>query len=145
MATTTMSSIMVKPAWCRRGVGVGCWFFIVLFSLVDAAAHLHDGEQDGDYDEAYKAAHDDDHAFGREKMAREVYDYYNSQYSDEERIELPDFKLMRYFALMDYLNDPTYPMNLRIALRNRIQLERPEFSERLSEQEEFLIQSQQQQ
>ena len=90
------------------------------------------------------AMHDDDQAFGREKMAKEIYDHYRKKYSNEDRIDLPDFKLMRYVSLMDFINDASYPVNLRMALRNRIQLERPDLSEQLNRQEELLIEEQQQ-
>ncbi|MGA1979291.1 MAG: hypothetical protein ABSG99_01835 [Sedimentisphaerales bacterium] len=85
------------------------------------------------------AMHDDDEAFGREKMAKEVYDHYQSAYSDENRIDLPDFSLLRYLALMDFLNDQQYPPNMRLALHNRIRMERPELAEQLEKQEEELL------
>jgi hypothetical protein len=85
------------------------------------------------------AMHDDDEAFGREKMAKEVYDHYQSAYSDENRIDLPDFTLLRYLAIMDFLNDQQYPPNMRLALYNRIRLERPELAEQLEKQEEELL------
>jgi hypothetical protein len=85
------------------------------------------------------ALHDDDEAFSREKMAKEVYDNYQSAYLDENRIDLPDFTLLRYLALMDFLNDQQYPPNMRLALYNRIRLERPELAEQLEKQEEELL------
>jgi hypothetical protein len=85
------------------------------------------------------AMHDDDEAFGREKMAKEVHDHYQSAYSDENRIDLPDFTLLRYLAIMDFLNDQQYPPNMRLALYNRIKLERPELAEQLRKQEEELL------
>ncbi len=85
------------------------------------------------------AMHDDDEAFGREKMAQEVYDHYQSPKVDENRIDLPDFTLMRYLAIIDFLNDQQYPPNMRLALYNRIKLERPELAEQLEKQEEKLV------
>ncbi len=82
------------------------------------------------------AVHDDDEAFGREKLAKEAYDHYMSPRIDETRIDLPDFTLLRYLALIDFLNDPQYPPNMKIALYNRIKLERPELAEQLGKQEE---------
>lgn len=84
------------------------------------------------------ALHDDDEAFGREKMAEEVYNYYQGAYLDENRIDLPDLKLLRYLALIDFLNDQRYPLNLRLSLRGRIRVERPELAEQLEHQEEKL-------
>lgn len=85
------------------------------------------------------AVHDDDEAFGREKMAKEIYDHYRLVCSNEDRIGLPDFALLRYLALMDFLNDQQYPPNMRLALYNRITLERPELADQLEEQEERLL------
>ena len=84
------------------------------------------------------AMHDDDEAFGREKMAKEVYDHYQSPKVDENRIDLPDFALLRYVAIIDFLNDQQYPPNMRMALYNRIKLERPELAEQFEKQEEEL-------
>jgi hypothetical protein len=84
------------------------------------------------------ALHDDDEAFGREKMAKEVHNYYQTAYLDENRIDLPDLKLLRYLALIDFLNDRRYPLNLRLSLRGRIRVERPELAEQLERQEEKL-------
>ena len=85
------------------------------------------------------AVHDDDEAFGREKMAEEIYNHYNRTYSDENRINLPDFKLLRYFALLDFLNDQQYPLNLRLNLRGRIKIERPDIARQLKQQEEQVL------
>ena len=84
------------------------------------------------------ALHDDDEAFGREKVAKEVYDFYQAEYKDEDRINLPDFKLLRYFGLIDFLYDEQYPVNLRRSLLGRIEIERPELSEQLKEQQKKL-------
>jgi hypothetical protein len=84
------------------------------------------------------AMHDDDEAFVGEKMAKEVYDHYQSPKIDENRIDLPDFTLLRYLAIIDFLNDQQYPPNMRMALYNRIKLERPELAEQLEKQEEEL-------
>jgi hypothetical protein len=85
------------------------------------------------------AMHDDNEAFGREKMAKEAYDHYQSPLVDEHRIDLPDFALLKYLALSDFLNDPQYPPNMRLALFNRINMERPELAEQLKKQEEILV------
>ena len=84
------------------------------------------------------AIRDDNAAAGREKMAEEVYNYYQSKYSDENRIDLPDFKLLRYFALFDFLNDQQYPPYLRQTLLSRIRIERPELFRQLEAEEEKL-------
>jgi hypothetical protein len=84
------------------------------------------------------AIRDDNAAAGREKMAEEIYNYYQSKYSDENRIDLPDFKLLRYFALFDFLNDQQYPPYLRQTLLSRIRIERPELFKQLDAEEKKL-------
>ncbi len=85
------------------------------------------------------AIRDDDESFGREKLAQEIYDYYNAKYSDENRIDLPDFKLLRYLALFDFLNDEQFPPYLRAGLLGRMKVERPELLEQLKVQEKNLM------
>jgi hypothetical protein len=77
------------------------------------------------------AIRDDDEAAGQESLAKEIWDYYQSKYSDENRIDLPDFKLLRYLALRDFLEDWLYPPNLRLSLLARIEIEKPELAEQL--------------
>jgi hypothetical protein len=91
------------------------------------------------------ALRDDDEAFGREKMAEEVHRYYQSAYLDENRINLPDFKLLRYFALLDFFNDYRYPVSLRQSLLGRIKVERPDLAEQLKHIEQQLLKQNQNQ
>jgi hypothetical protein len=84
------------------------------------------------------AIRDDNEAFGREKLAMEVWNHYQSKYIDENRIDLPDFRLLRYFALLDFLYDQQYPPNLRGNLLGRIKIERPELFKQLETEEEKL-------
>jgi len=85
------------------------------------------------------AVRDDDEAFGREKMAKEAYTIYQKKDTDDYRIALPDFKLMRYTALLDFFNDPQYPTQLRQNLIGRIKVERPDLAEQLMRQEQKLL------
>ena len=85
------------------------------------------------------AIRDDDQAFSREKTAREVYDRYQSMYLDENRINLPDFKILRYLALLDFLNDRQYPIQLRRGLFGRMEIERPQLAEQLRRQEQQFL------
>jgi hypothetical protein len=77
------------------------------------------------------AMHDDDEAAGREKIAEEVYEFYNKSYSDTNRVPLPKLSRMRYLALRDFLFDGQYAQELRNSLFNRIQIERPELYKEL--------------
>ena len=81
------------------------------------------------------AVRDDDEAFSREKMAKEVYNFYQSSNKNDVRIDLPKLPMLRYFSLLDFLNDPRYPLSLRLALRGRIKVERPALAEQLERQE----------
>jgi hypothetical protein len=89
------------------------------------------------------ALRDDDEAYGREKLAEQVYDYYQKKYDPENRIELPKFSQLRYAALFDFINDAWYPVNLRQNLLNRIQIERPELYEQLQQEEQIAKQKMQ--
>jgi hypothetical protein len=91
------------------------------------------------------AMRDDDEAFGREKIAKEVYDYYQASSGDEYRVSLPEFKLMKYLALMDFFYDEQYPPDLKNGLLGRIKVERPELYEQLKQQADQFEQQQQQQ
>jgi len=89
------------------------------------------------------AMRDDDEAFGREKMAEEIYDHYKKLGYDQKRLGLPDFKLLRYLALVDFLNDQQYPPNLKRSLFGRIMVERPKLAEQLQQQEKMFNRSEQ--
>jgi len=84
------------------------------------------------------AVHADDEAYGRESWAKEVYDIYKKEYSEELvlRVDLPSFEMMRYLSFMGFINDNYYPQNLRRSLLSRIEVERPELIEKLKNQEE---------
>lgn len=86
------------------------------------------------------ALRDDDLATAREKFAREVYDIYQTMYKDENRINLPDFKLLKYLALRDFFEDQRYPLIMRQNLLNRIKVEKPQLAEQLTQQEKELLQ-----
>ena len=91
------------------------------------------------------AMRDDDEAAGREKMAQQTYEQYKSVCGDEQRVNLPDFKMLRYLALLDFLDDRRYPPNLRQNLIGRIKIERPKLAEQLEEQQRKLIQQMEEQ
>ena len=85
------------------------------------------------------AMRDDDEAAGREKMANDVHRHYQTSYRDENRIDLPDFRLLRYSALMDFLNDRQYPVNLRRSLIARIRIEKPRLAEQFEQIEKKML------
>jgi hypothetical protein len=88
------------------------------------------------------AVRDDDEAFGREQMARQVYDHYQKQYEDEgtDRVVLPDFEMLRYIGITSFLNDLRYPDFVRQNLIERMRVERPQLYEKLNQQHEYFMQ-----
>ena len=88
---------------------------------------------------------EDEQAYAREKMARQIYDFYYENTEDQNRIGLPDFKFIRFAALLDFFNDQQYPAKLRMNLIKRIQQERPELADQIKEQQEMLRRQIQQQ
>jgi hypothetical protein len=93
------------------------------------------------------AVHDDDEAYGREKMAREVYDAYVKQFSDEQadRVQLPDYEILMYVGLSSFLNDAGYPEDMRLNLVERIKVERPDLYEKMKVKEAEVIKEMEQQ
>ncbi|MFH1371716.1 MAG: hypothetical protein ABII09_10595 [Planctomycetota bacterium] len=90
------------------------------------------------------ALRDDDESYGIEKLAEEIHDAYNQHFSDDPRLMLPDFKVMRYAAIRDFFNDELYPLVMRRNLLARIRVERPELAEQFSQIEQQLLQQSQQ-
>lgn len=92
------------------------------------------------------AIRDDDGAFGREKMAEEIYQDKQKEIGDNERLKLPDdFGILRYLALRDFLADAGYPPRLREALKARIKIERPALAEQFLQRETKMIEKARQQ
>jgi len=86
------------------------------------------------------AIRDDEASSGREKLAREIHNYYQKKYLDENRIDLPSFEVLQYLALRDFLDDRQYVPDLRLSLIARIEVERPELAEKLKPWKEDLEQ-----
>jgi hypothetical protein len=86
--------------------------------------------------EGYKqyALHDDDEAYIQEKMAKEMYDSYQADWSfaKARKTDLPEsFEMLRYIALTNFLNDEMFPPTLRLSLLGRMKLERPQLYRQL--------------
>jgi hypothetical protein len=81
---------------------------------------------------------DDEAAAGRDSLARQVHAYYQGKYLDENRIDLPDFRLLKYLALRDFLEDTQFVPNLRLSLLARIEIEWPDLAEQLQPWKEEL-------
>jgi hypothetical protein len=77
------------------------------------------------------ALRDDDASYAIEKMAEDVYNVYTKEYGDEARLRLPEFKIMRFNAIIDFFDDQQYPLTMRQNLFGRIKVERPQLAEQL--------------
>ena len=86
------------------------------------------------------ALRQDDLAAAREQIAQQVYDYYMAKFRPENRIDLPDMRELRYFALSSFLYNEAYPRYVRQSLLARIRVERPELYEQLEQTGERLRQ-----
>lgn len=91
------------------------------------------------------ALRDDDASYAIEKMAEEVYNVYNRQYGDDVRLRLPELKVMKYNAFIDFFNDEAYPLLMRQNLLARIKIEQPKLAEQFAQVEQQLIQESQRQ
>ena len=93
------------------------------------------------------AIHDDDAAFGREALAKQIHNHYQSMYLDENRIDLPAFELLRFLAVEDFFADRQFSDYLKDRLFGRMEVERPELLKQLQklgqDREEQLQQNQQ--
>jgi hypothetical protein len=83
------------------------------------------------------AIRDDDGAFVREKMAKQVWDYYMIEHDDPEfRINLPTLPQFRFFALNDFLNDQLFHPDIKQNLLGRISIEKPDLYKQLEAEAE---------
>ncbi len=85
------------------------------------------------------ALRDDEAAYAREQFARQIWQHYQKQYPEEQRIDLPDLDRLKYEALAHFLEDERYPVSLRRGLLARIKVERPDLHKTLSTQEEKIL------
>jgi hypothetical protein len=99
----------------------------------------------------FYAIGDDEASAGRESLAKQIHTYYTGKYLDENRIDLPPFADLRYFALIDFLDDTQFVPDLRLSLLARIEIERPDvykelapWKEQLEQQKERIKQQEQQ-
>lgn len=91
----------------------------------------------------YYAIQEDNEAYGREKLALQIYDYYQDEIGGDpqvrDRIDLPTLDLLRYAAFREFMQDPQYPSSLKMNLVGRIQIERTELFEKLQKQEQWFM------
>ncbi len=83
----------------------------------------------------YYAMRDDDAAFDMENMATNLYNYYQKGH-DDYRVDLPELGVLKYWALVNFINDQLYPPYFRRALLERIKIERPDLWKQLIAEDE---------
>jgi hypothetical protein len=79
------------------------------------------------------AVGDDNAASTNEQLSQQVWDYYKAKYGDSERIDLPPMRILRWFALNQFLNTEAYPLYVRQDLLARIQREKPDLFQELQQ------------
>ncbi|MCH8216766.1 MAG: hypothetical protein IH892_08340 [Planctomycetes bacterium] len=80
----------------------------------------------------------DDEAYGRESLARQIYDHYMKEFGGEpnKRLDLPSWKQCQFFAAEAFLRDQAYPAYLHRNFLARLGNERPELLEYFRKQGE---------
>jgi hypothetical protein len=79
------------------------------------------------------AVGDDDAAAISEQLTQQVWDAYKAKYGDNERIDLPPMRWLRWFALSQFLYSDTCPVYIRQKLMERIQREKPDLYKELEQ------------
>jgi len=79
------------------------------------------------------AVHDDNAAAANERLAQQLWDHYLTLFGDNERIDLPPMRVLRYFALTQFLSSEAYPVYVRQGLLKRIENEKPELLKELEQ------------
>jgi len=77
------------------------------------------------------AIRDDAAAFGREELAKQIHNHYTTLYPGGSRIDLPELKMLRYFAIDSFFADGQFSPYLKKSLLGRIEVERPDFLKQL--------------
>jgi hypothetical protein len=91
------------------------------------------------------ALRDDDASYAIEKTAEDIYNVFTKEYGEEARLSLPEMRIMKYNAFIDFFSDEEYPLVMRQNLLARIKIEQPKLAEQFSQIEEQLIRESQQQ
>ena len=73
----------------------------------------------------------DDEAYGRESLARQIYDHYMKNFAGEpgERLDMPPWKKCQFFAAETFLMDQGYPAYVQKTFVARLGSERPDLYE----------------
>jgi hypothetical protein len=91
------------------------------------------------------ALRDDDASYALEKMAEDIYNVYMKEYGEEARLQLPEFRIMKFLAFTDFFNDQGYPLTMRQNLLARIKIEQPKLYEQFYQIQQQLDQEAQRQ
>ncbi len=91
------------------------------------------------------AVGDDNAAAANEQLAQQVWDYYYTTMGDNERVNLPPMRVLRFIELRQLLNNGAYPLYVREGLWKRIEREKPDLLKELQQTGEQLLQEMEQQ
>ncbi len=79
------------------------------------------------------AVGDDNASAANETLAQQVWDHYWAAFGDNERINLPPVKILRYVAFRQFLGSDAYPEYIRAGLLARIEREKPQLMKELQQ------------
>jgi len=79
------------------------------------------------------AVGDDNAASTNEQLAQRVWDYYKLKFGDNERIDLPPMRVLKWFALNQFVGSDAYPLYVRQGLLARIKREKPDLFKELQQ------------
>jgi hypothetical protein len=79
----------------------------------------------------YYAIEDDEAAAGAEKNARDIYDHYQAEYNDIDRIDLLTFNQLKALSLRDFVDDRQYADYFIERLINRMYIQNREVYDQL--------------
>ncbi|MCL5280892.1 MAG: hypothetical protein M1376_13415 [Planctomycetes bacterium] len=79
------------------------------------------------------AVGDDNASAANEQLAQQVWDHYYATFGDNERINLPPIRVLRYAAVRQFLGSDAYPDYIRAGLLARIEREKPQLMKELQQ------------
>jgi hypothetical protein len=79
------------------------------------------------------AVYDDNASAANEQLAQQLWDYYWAKFGDNERIDLPPIRVLRHFALTQFVRSDAYALYIRQGLVKRIENEKPELLKELQQ------------
>ncbi len=79
------------------------------------------------------AVGEDNASAANTQLAQQVWDHYWAAFGDNERINLPPMRILRYVAVTQFLNSDAYPVYVRQGLLARFEREKPQLVKELQQ------------